>query len=145
MAEPLRIREATLLDVDALKEVIEAAYLPYRQVGLSLPPVSDGLAADISNHKVWVAEYDGEVVGCVVVSFDGHAKIQNLAVAPIAAGKGIGRALLSKVSRQGRTNGLSSVQLTTHAKMAETLAFYQRLGWIETGREGEKVYLALEL
>lgn len=137
------IRRATPADAEPLQAVVAAAYAPFAD--LDLPPVADGLAGDIRDHNVWVAEDAGDVQGGVVLVLGATAHLANLAVAPAAGGQGIGRALIDAATAAARAAGHASITLATHRAMDRTQAFYRRLGWAETGREGHKVYFALQL
>ncbi len=138
------IRPARPEDAAALSTVIRAAYAPYRQAGLALPPVDEGIADDIARYAVWVAELDGIVTGGVIASrAPDSVHVMNLAVDPSASGQGLGNQLLAQVIAWAQSEGLTTLHLASHRDMARTLAFYRRLGWQETGREGEKVYMTL--
>lgn len=137
------LRRATLDDVAKLTEVLHAAYTPY--LGLGLPPVTEGIADDIGDHNVWVAEVDGVVQGGIVLVLGSSAHIANLAVHPDAGGHGIGKALIDAASEASAAAGHKNIRLATHAEMTATQAFYRKLGWQETGREGNKVYFQQQL
>lgn len=145
MAAPL-IRVATRADAAPLRDVVIAAYAPFRAQGLQLPPVADGLAEDIRDNLVFVAEIGGRVAGGIVmIPGDDHLKLANLAVAPWAAGRGLGRALMDRLEQTAAEGGLAELRLVTHAEMVETRRFYERLGWRERGRDGNRVHMAKTL
>jgi ribosomal protein S18 acetylase RimI-like enzyme len=137
------LRRAVPADVAGLTDVLKMAYAPFQALGL--PPVTKGIGDDIRDHNVWVAEVDGQVRGGIVVVLGGHAYIANLAVHPDAGGQGIGKALIDQAGAAAAAAGHAKVRLATHAGMAATQAFYRRLGWQETGREGDKVYFERQL
>lgn len=137
------LRRANPDDAVALTQVVKAAYAPFQSLGL--PPVAEGIAEDIRDHNVWVAEIDSVVRGGIVLVLGAQAHIANLAVHPDAGGHGIGQALIAKVSEAAAAAGHQSLQLATHADMSATQAFYRKRGWAETGRAGNKVYFELEL
>ncbi len=140
------IRPATLVDADGLKAAVIAAYAPYAAQGIGLPPVAEGLADDIADHQVWVADDRGLILGGVVLVLRrGGAHIANLAVHPIGEGQGLGRKLIDTATTAARDAGCDRVALTTHRDMTGTQAFYARLGWMETGRNGDKITYALDL
>ncbi|MEJ8561669.1 GNAT family N-acetyltransferase [Yoonia sp. GPGPB17] len=126
-----------------LTAVLEAAYAPFRALGL--PPVTEGVAEDIRDHNVWVAEVDGEVRGGIVLVLGNLAHIANLAVHPDAGGLGIGQALINESSEASAAADHNMIKLATHVGMAGTQAFYLKLGWQETGREDNKVYFQKQL
>lgn len=134
------IRQAVPADAGALAACIDAAYARYVADGIDLPAVSDGLAEDIRDNSVWVAVRGGTVVGgLVLVLRPDHAVLANVAVDPVAAGAGIGRALVDRAEQEARRRGLGHLRLTTHVAIPQNVLFYERLGWRETGRDGKKV------
>lgn len=139
------IRPATLADVPGLVAAIDAAYAPFRDAGLVLPPVSDGIDDHIRDNHVWVAEVDGIVMGGIIVVLGDQAQIANLAVHPKGAGRGIGQSLTDVAFDAAQAAGFDQMSLTTHQDMTATQAFYLRRGWIEIGRDGTKVYMSFEL
>ena len=145
MAETL-IRRATPEDAIALTAVIDAAYAPFRASLPNLPNVSQGVAEDIAKNLVWVATENGAVRGgLILIRADDHALLANVAVAPEAGGRGIGRGLIAEAETAARTLGLAEIRLRTHARMAGNLALYERLGWRETGRDGASVRMSKPL
>ena len=137
------VRRATAADAGALTDVIRAAYAPFQV--LNLPPVAEGIADDIRDQCVWVAEVDGTVRGGIVASFGDRAHIMNLAVHPAAGGQRIGSALMAQAKQAAVAMGYDAMHLATHVKMTETQAFYINRGWSQTGHEGQKLYFQLEL
>lgn len=104
--------------------------------------------AAIAAGRAWVI---GEPVQGFVVAYatgaDWH--IENVAVAPDAQGRGLGRALIETAEAEGRTRGLARAVLYTNAAMTPNLTLYPRLGYTVTGRRVEhgldRVYFAKAL
>lgn len=135
------IRRAVPEDAAALTACFARAYAPHAHLP-DLPPVTRGIGDDIANHYVWLAERGDDVLGgAVLVIGPGSAKLSNICVDPGAARNGIGRALLRLIEAEARAWGAQAVTLTTHAEMEETRRFYDHLGWRETGRSGNRVYM----
>jgi ribosomal protein S18 acetylase RimI-like enzyme len=63
-----------------------------------------------------------------------HLLVENLAVAPVAQGQGIGGRLLAVADEHARACGRAEVRLYTNQAMTENLEFYPRHGYRETGR-----------
>lgn len=140
------IRRAEARDVKELSECIEEAYSIYRDRIEDLPAVSEGVADAVERHRVWVAEMDHEIAGVLIlVVDDAIAVLENIAVRPKSAGKGVGRALIAEAEEDCRTLGLREIRLSTHADMPENVAIYSRLGWRETGYSGNKVRMSKTL
>ena len=60
--------------------------------------------------------------------------IENVAVHPSHRGRGLGRALLEFAEAEARCAGFDSIFLYTHEQMAENLALYSRIGYVEYER-----------
>ena len=96
-------------------------------------------AALIAVGDVSVAtEADGGFLGFIVFRAAGRdLLLENVAVLPGAAGRGIGKALIAHCEQAARAQGAAAVRLYTDAKMTENLALYPRLGYTETARRSE--------
>lgn len=125
---------------------IDRAYAVYEGKIEDLPAVFEGVAADITSNRVWAAELDGDIVGGLIVVPDKNfATLANVAVDPVAAGQGLGRALIDRAEAECLALGLRELRLNTHAQMPKNIALYRRLGWSETGRSGVKVRMTKRL
>jgi ribosomal protein S18 acetylase RimI-like enzyme len=78
-----------------------------------------------------VAVEAGEIVGSVMVGYDGHRGwINYLAVAPAHRGAGLGRALMAEAERVLTEAGCPKVNLQLRRGNDEALAFYEALGYV---------------
>jgi len=140
------LRPATPHDADALADCIRSAYAVYDGRIDDLPDVAGGIADDIRDHRVWVADASGRILGgAVLVLAERYAQLANIAVHPNAGGKGIGKGLIAAIEAQARAAGAGDLRLATHVGIPENVALYQRLGWRETGRAGNKVLMSKPL
>lgn len=158
---PLIIRRAQDADAEPLAACISAAYGAALARGVSLPPVAEGIDADIRDHLVWVAEDSGTrggIRGGLVLGLadglrdglqdgrhDAGAHLINIAVDPSFGGRGIGKQLIETAVAAARAAGARRIDLATHVDMPENVALYTHLGWRETGRSGNKVLMSREL
>lgn len=134
------IRPATLADAPALTACITRAYAKAAARLPDLPDVAAGLAGDIADHSVWVAESEGGILGgAVLVEAEGRAVLANLAVDPAAQGMGLARHLIAAVEGACRARRYDALHLSTHADMPENLSLYTYLGWQVAGQSGNKV------
>ena len=101
-----------------------------------------GRTADVWD---WVADTGGRILGGVVLNLGDHAHLANLAVHPDGAGQGIGQNLTQIAFDAAIAEGFDHIHLATHKDMTATQAFYLHRGWVETGREGTKVYMSFDL
>ncbi|MES0882776.1 GNAT family N-acetyltransferase [Roseibium sp. SCP14] len=80
----------------------------------------------------------GALLGFIVFfPKDDHMFLENVAVDPSAAGRGIGKLLIGYCEEAARREGLGSIRLYTNEKMTENLAIYPHLGFAETERRSE--------
>lgn len=145
MVEGLVLRPAIAADAQDLTAIIVAAYAPYRAAGVDLPPVAEGIDRDIADKTVWVATLDQKMLGGMVMTLTPQAHLMNIAVSPAAAGKGVGAALLAKAEALAIAADHSAIHLATHSAMTATQAFYRAKGWVDVGREGDKLMMAKDL
>jgi ribosomal protein S18 acetylase RimI-like enzyme len=130
------LRPATSADVPRLSELVRAAYGHYvGRLGGPPRPMSDDYAKVVRTHQVIVAERGSEILGLVVlgVSDEGFF-VDNVAVDPSHQGTGVGRALLEHAESAARDAGFDWIYLYTHERMAENLALYSRIGYVEYDR-----------
>ena len=134
------LRQARPEDVAAIERVALAAYSPYlpRMGGQRPRPLDADYAAAVADHEAWVADEDGEVVGYLVVVAEPDALLlDNVAVLPTHHGRGVGRALLELAEERALAGGRTRIRLFTHVTMVENQRLYERIGYVETGRETE--------
>ncbi|WP_040441276.1 GNAT family N-acetyltransferase [Roseibium aggregatum] len=140
------IRRAKLQDAPRLKACIDAAYAPVKSTLPDLPDVSAGIAADISQNHVFVAEFADRIIGCAILGLSGtSAHLMNLAVDPDVKGRGVGRRLIEAAEAFAGKNGARAMHLATHIGMPENIALYTHLGWSEMERNGNKVLMSKDL
>jgi GNAT superfamily N-acetyltransferase len=131
-----------------VRDLVRAAYAPWiAAVGREPGPMLDDYAALIEEGKVWRSG-DGAAV-CVLVEKEGALLLDNVAVAPAAQGKGMGRRMVAFAIEEARRRGLPAVTLYTHVRMETNVALYAHLGFHETHRASEsgfeRVYMRREV
>lgn len=134
------IRHAVTADETAIRACAERAYTRYvAAIGRKPAPMVADFAAQIAEGQAYVAMGDaGEFQGFIVFFPKGDAMfLENVAVEPAAAGKGIGKSLIAFCEAEARRLGLAAVTLYTNEKMVENLSIYPKLGYVETGRRSE--------
>ena len=102
-------------------------------------PVLNDYRAAIEAGQVWVA---GVPVTGVLVLVGGEDSllIENIAVAPSAQGRGIGRELMEFAEQRAREQGLPRLTLYSNEVMTENLAIYAHLGYREVERRADGGY-----
>ncbi|NUR73957.1 MAG: amino-acid N-acetyltransferase [Hamadaea sp.] len=116
------VRRARTGDVRGIRRLIDV-YAPQRRL-LSKATVT--LFEDVQ--EFWVAELDGEVVGCgaIHVMWEDLAEVRTVAVDPAARGRKIGHAIVSALLDQARELGVRRVFALTF----ET-DFFRSFGFVE--------------
>ncbi|MFC4912406.1 GNAT family N-acetyltransferase [Actinomadura gamaensis] len=89
------------------------------------------------NNALIVAELDGEIAGCLQLTYipgltytgGERAQIEGVRVAAEVRGRGIGQLMVGWAIEQARTRGCRLVQLTTDRQRPESIRFYQKIGF----------------
>ena len=85
---------------------------------------------DPKRERCWIAERNGERVGCVfVVNDKGEARLRLLLVEPSARGSGLGRRLVEACIAFSRAKGYRKLVLWTHSHLAAARAIYAATGF----------------
>jgi DNA-binding MarR family transcriptional regulator/N-acetylglutamate synthase-like GNAT family acetyltransferase len=94
--------------------------------------------SDPRREATWIAEVDGEPVGCVlcVRKTDTVAQLRLLLVEPRARGRGIGARLIDECLRFARRAGYEEIVLWTNDVLQDARRLYERSGFelVESGR-----------
>lgn len=149
----LTFRRATRADLPAIVAMLADDVLGRAREVVSDPVDAryvagfDAIEAN-PNDMLAVADQDGQVVGCLQITFlagvshcggwRGH--IEGVRVAADQRGGGIGRQMLQWAIGQCRAKGCMNVQLTTNAVRVDAQRFYVSLGF-EPGHVGMKLTL----
>jgi len=79
------------------------------------------------------AVIDGTIIGYLIAyPRDDDYFIENIAVDPLTAGKGIGKVLMSVVEKSAIEAKKSCIRLYTNIRMWENFSFYAALGYLKT-------------
>jgi DNA-binding MarR family transcriptional regulator/GNAT superfamily N-acetyltransferase len=102
-----------------------------------------GIVADFANkndpnrERCWIAEMNGENVGCVMLVKDNDevARVRLLLVDPKARGLGLGARLVEECVTFAREAGYKRVTLWTHSVLAAARHIYEQAGFTLTSSE----------
>jgi GNAT superfamily N-acetyltransferase len=137
-AREVRVRLATRDDAVALARLCTQLGYPTRPE--DMPLRLEHLAADPNMH-VFVAEGDDGVVGLATLHIRhmiNHeaplGQLTTLVVDERSRGQGVGRVLVNAVEQQARARVCKRLIVTTALRRTDAHAFYEKLGFIHTGR-----------
>lgn len=134
------IRPAIESDEQQIRHCAEEAYARYVPlIGRKPAPMVADFKAHIAAEEAFVATDDqGAFQGFIVFYDDGdHVLLENVAVLPQSAGRGVGKVLITFCEDTARGRGFKKVQLYTNEKMVENLSIYPKLGYVEIDRRTE--------
>lgn len=133
MSEP---RPARPEEAATLRALVRAAYAKYvPRLGREPAPMLDDYAARIAAGQAWILEEGSTALGVLILEDEpGALMLYNIAIAPEAQGKGIGRRLVAFAEAEARRRGYALLRLYTNELMVENVAMYPRLGFTETHR-----------
>lgn len=137
------MRPAGKEDLGSVTDCIAAAYSAFQTTIPDLPPVLDGIGDAIDDGRVWLVEDASGVAGVLILKLGrDHAVLENVAVTPRSAGKGLGRVLIDQALTVLRDHGCAELRLNTHASMTGNVAMYERLGWKITATIGNRISMS---
>ena len=134
------IRKATSEDEVSVRLCAEDAYEQYVEaIGRKPAPMVADFGSLIASGSVYVAaETDGELIGFIVFFYeDDQVMLENVAVRSNAAGKGVGKRLITFCEEQAKQYGKKRIKLYTNEKMSDNLTIYPHLGYREIDRRTE--------
>jgi N-acetylglutamate synthase-like GNAT family acetyltransferase len=99
-------------------------------------PEVDAVAERIDRHRVWVAEWNGRIVGTVTAEVRSRSGwVRSLAVEPDARGLRLAARLLAAVEDHAIDHDLTALELTTTSFQTAAAKVYERLGFQPIGHE----------
>ena len=133
-------RPATASDAAGISECVRTAYSHYiERIGTSPGPMLDDYERVVRDHRAYVIEDRGEIIGALVLMDKENGLLfDNIAVLPSRQGEGIGRRLIEHAESEARRLGHRHLDLYTHQRMTENIAMYTRYGYEEIDRRTER-------
>ena len=128
--------EAAHADADAIHALTRAVYAKYvPQMGREPLTMSADQAAAIRDHQVWVLEAAGALIASLeLIAEPDCLVVENVAVAEVHQGQGLGRRLMAFAEDEARRQGFVALRLYTNEHMAGNVGLYGALDYHETGR-----------
>jgi len=133
------IRRANLAEVDIIKDIIFEAYEPVRKQLSRMPAALQEGLGKISRHiqmgDQYVALVGEQVIGTMRVRLAGSVGvISRVAVRGNFRGRRIGSILVEYAENLMSHMGASVIEIEVYGAVEQQLSFYERLGYVETGR-----------
>lgn len=150
----MSFRRATAADLPAIVGLLAADPLGARRERDEdpLPPsygtAFDAIASD-PNQELVVADAGVTIMGVCQLTFipsltyqgSWRCQVEGVRIAAAYRKQGLGRRLLEHAVERARDRGCRLVQLTTDKERPDAIAFYRRLGFVDS-HEGMKLHLA---
>lgn len=133
-------------DLEAISELHGRLYSDEFGYDQTFAKHVEGLLFDLEDldedrERFWIAEVDGDIVGCVALAKGegGRARLRFLLVDPGARGRGLGRKLVELGVDFARGKGYPSIYLTTQPTLVNAGKVYRSAGFeLEWEREEVK-------
>lgn len=141
------IRIAEPHDAGAISAIVMAAYAKWVPlIGREPMPMRVDYDKAVREHRFDLAVEGNVILGLIeTVPHPDHLWIDNVAVAPEAQGRGIGRMLLDFTEARAIAAGFPELRLVTNGAFESNIALYARLGFvvdrIEDFLNGKAVYM----
>lgn len=155
----MHLRPATPQDIPALcalgAETFAETYIPivrykaevihaYNREFFSPEKIAEELAQE--NVRYFLAEAAGEAVGYTKIVRNGATlELSRLYLRKSAQGKGYGKLIFTHLRELAAAEGFRNIRLTTFERNLPAIAFYKRLGFLETGETKFKIPFEGEL
>lgn len=147
----IQFRPAEPADAAAIGAIVRAAYSRWVPV-IGREPLLMRADYDkaVRERRFDLAVEDGQIVGLIeTMRHDDHIWIENVAVAPEAQGRGIGRLLLDSAERQAMEAGCPELRLLTNGAFEANVLLYRKHGYVidreEAFMNGITVYMSKRL
>lgn len=129
--DTLRFRPATRDDVDAVRDIVRAAYAKWVPlIGREPMPMKADYAAAIAEHDVDLLCDGDAVVGLIETEHrPDHLWIENVAVHPDRQGQGLGKRLLKWAEKRAEIAGTSELRLLTNEAFESNIKLYEKSGY----------------
>jgi ribosomal protein S18 acetylase RimI-like enzyme len=140
-------RHAELEDVDAVVALIESGYRgeASRQGWTTEADLLTGQRTDADEIRtilkdpaqtIFVFEEDGQIIGCIAITRKTDAAyLGMITVSPRLQGRGLGRFMIAEAEAFAQRDwGVSRSEMYVIRQRHELIAWYKRLGYLDTGR-----------
>ncbi len=137
-----------LVGPDAADDVLHVVHAGFGAREVLDPPSSapeetaDSVAATLAEHGGLLATSELGPVGALLFEPAGELlALRRVSVHPDQQGRGAARALVRRAERAASDRGFSGTRVLARAELPRTVRFWERLGYVETDRDGPMVTL----
>ena len=125
------LRRAEASDAAAVRALTRDAYAKWVPViGREPKPMTKNYDTAVRLNRIDLAHVGAELAGLIeTIDRADHLLIENVAVAPVRHGKGLGRALMAHAESVARAAGYREVRLYTNQKFEANVKLYLALGY----------------
>jgi ribosomal protein S18 acetylase RimI-like enzyme len=148
----IRLRPAEPADAAAIRDIVRAAYAKWVPViGREPLPMRADYDKAVAEHSFDLAVEEDRIVGMIETMLaDDHLWIENVCVAPLSQGRGIGRLLLlEQAERRAAGADRPELRLLTNGAFGANVSLYKRHGYAidreEPFMNGVTVYMSKKL
>lgn len=140
------VRLASAEDAAAVSKVLRESFEEYRalytQGGFdATTPLSAEVLRRMEEGPIWVATFDGRVVGTVSVVPKGESLyIRGMGLVPAARGRKIGELLLKHAESYAKEHGFKRMFLSTTPFLARAIRLYERRGFERTDEGPDNLF-----
>jgi ribosomal protein S18 acetylase RimI-like enzyme len=140
-------RHAECEDIDAVVGLIESGYRgeASRQGWTTEADLLTGQRTDADEissiladpaQTILVFEEDGQIIGCIALTRKADAAyLGMITVSPTLQGRGLGRFMIAEAEAFAQADwGVSRSEMYVIRQRVELIAWYKRLGYVDTGR-----------
>jgi len=132
----IRMRQGEAADAEAISRLINIAFRPERFFIEEDRISPEKVLANLETGRFLLAEEEGKLIGCIYIELHGERGYFGLlAVLPERQHSGLGSRLISEAEEDCRAAGCRFMDLTIVNLRTELPAFYERLGYFESGTE----------
>ena len=131
------IRRANLSDVDALRQCAEDTCADKNIVDFR---------KEIVEHPVWIAEYNNQLIGCIVLHLAKEAvHVVHVMLSPEYRDQGLGRFLINFAESEATKRQCVTVVVSLNDDHKEYLSLYEHLGWQKKGSDNGNIVMSKDI
>lgn len=130
---------ARIDDLEFVSHCAKLAYAIYvERIGRPPAPMVADFEQALNSQSLEIICRKDIKVGFLVSCFRGdHLFVENVAIHPDYQNQGIARDVFCQLEKRCHQLGISTIKLYTNEKMTENLAYYPKLGFVETDRRND--------